>query len=150
MAGFLLIALGLYQGGFQASNLIGSLNPAPTHLPEWLGVLPRILGEFLAQSIALMVIGVCVLLSGRAIRWFFERDSRLFRTIVMLVVAAWSSQIFYEASQILIRPTLAYERLVFGIVIGIFLTIASFLITMVLHRKYHSFFREKVAKVEEG
>lgn len=150
MAGVLLIALGLYQGSFQASNFIGSLNPAPTVPSEWLGVLPRVLGEFLTQSIVLMVIGVCVLLSGRAIRWFFEHDSRLFRTIVMLVVAAWSSQIFYEASRILITPTLTYERLVFGIVIGIFLTIVSFLITMVLHRRYHSFFREKEAKVEEG
>jgi len=150
MAGLLLIALGLYQGSFQASNFISSLNPAPTVPSEWLGVLPRVLGEFLTQSIVLMVIGVCVLLSGRAIRWFFEHDSRLFRTIVMLVVAAWSSQIFYEASRILITPTLTYERLVFGIVIGIFLTIASFLITMALHRKYHSFFREKEAKVEEG
>jgi len=149
MAGLLLIALGLYQGGFQASNFISS-RPTPAFPSEWLGVLPRILGEFLAQSIVLMVIGVCVLLSGRAIRWFFEHDSRLFRTIVMLVVAAWSSQIFYEASRILITPTLTYERLVFGIVIGIFLTIASFLITMALHRKYHSFFREKEAKVEEG
>jgi len=150
MAGLLLIALGLYQGSFQASNFIGRLNPAPTFPSEWLGVLPPILGQFLAQSIVLMIIGVCVLLSGRAIRWFFEHDSRLFRTVVMLVVAAWSSQIFYEASQILITPTLTYERLVFGILIGIFLTIASFFITIVLHRKYHSFFREKETEVEEG
>jgi len=150
MAGFLLIALGLYQGGFQASNFIGALNPAPRLPPEWLGVLPRVFGEFLTQSIVLITIGICVLLSGRAIRWFFEHDSRLFRTVVIIVVVAWSSQIFYEASQILITPTLTYERLVFGILIGIFLTIASFFITMVLHRKYHSFFREKETKAEEG
>ncbi len=150
MAGFLLIALGLYQGGFQTSNVIGTLDPAPRLPPEWLGVLPRLLGEFLTQSIMLIVIGICVLLSGRAIRWFFERDSRLFRTVVIVVVVAWSSQIFYQASLILITPTLAYERLVGGIVIGIFLTVASFLITMILHRKYHSYFQEKETSVEEG
>ena len=149
MAGFLLIALGLYQGSFQTSNVIGTLNPAPRLPPEWLGVLPRLLGEFLTQSIMLIVIGICVLLSGRAIRWFFERDSRLFRTVVIVVVVAWSSQIFYQASLILITPTLAYERLVGGIVIGIFLTVGSFLITMILHRKYHSYFQEKETRVEE-
>ena len=150
MAGFLLMALGVYQGSFQASNVVGALNPAPRLPPEWLAVLPRILGEFLSQSIVLIAIGICVLLSGRAIRWFFEHDSRLFRTVVIVVVVGWSSQIFYEASLILITPTLTYERLVFGIVIGIFLTIAAFLITMALHRKYHSFFREKETKAEDS
>lgn len=150
MAGFLLIGLGLYQGGFQASSSIGTLDPMPTWLAEWLGSLPLIFGEFLTQSITLIVIGICVVLSGRAIRWFFEHDSRLFRTVVIIVVVAWSSQIIYEASRILITPTLTYERLVFGILIGIFLTIASFLITVALHRKYRSYFWEKGAKVEEG
>jgi len=150
VAAFLLIGLGLYQGGFQASSYIGGLNPRPGLPQEWLGVLPRILGEFLSQSIALIFIGIDVLLSGRAIRWFFEHDSRLLRTAVIIVVLAWSSQIFYQASQILITPTLSYETLVYAIVIGIFLTVASVLITTVLHRKYAYFFREKEAKIEES
>ena len=150
MTGFLLVALGLYQGSFRASDFISTLNPAPRLPQDWLGVLPRIFGEFLTQSIILIVIGICVLLSGRAIRWFIEHDSRLFRTAVIIVVVAWSSQIFYEASQILITPTLTYERLVFAIVIGIFLTVACFLITMVLHRKYGSLFRERGARTEEN
>jgi len=150
MAGFLLVGLGLYQGGFQASSFIGTLSPMPRLPQEWVVALPRILGEFLTQSIMLITIGICVLLSGRAIRWFYEHDSRLVRTAVIVIVVAWSSQIFYEASRILVNPTLTYERLVFAILIGIFLAVASFLITMVLHRKYHSFFREKEPKVEEG
>jgi putative membrane protein len=149
VAGFLLTALGLYQGGFQASNFINTINPMPLAAPEWLGVLPRIFGEFLTQSIMLIAIGVCVLLSGRVIRWFFEHDSRLFRTVVIIVVVAWSSQIFYEASQILITPSLTYERLVFAIVIGIFLTVATFLITVALHRKYDTYFLEKQADADE-
>jgi hypothetical protein len=97
----------------------------------------------------LIVIGVSVLLSGRAIRWFFERDPRLFRTVVIVVTVAWSSQIFYQASQILITPTLTYDTLVSAILIGITLVIASILITTALHRKYATFFREKEAQVEE-
>jgi cobalamin biosynthesis protein CobD/CbiB len=150
VAGFLLIGLGIYQGGDRAAEFIGSLNPFPRLPPEWLGVLPRIFGEFLSQSIALISIGICVLLSGRAIRWFFEHDSRLLRTAVIIVTVVWSWQIFYQASQILITPKLTYEPLVYTIVVGIFLTVASVLITMILHRKYAPFFREKEADIEES
>jgi putative membrane protein len=149
VAGFLLVGVGLYQGGFQASNYIGTHPPAPRLPQEWLGILPGLLGAFLSQSIMLIVIGVSVLLSGRAIRWFFERDPRLFRTVVIVVTVAWSSQIFYQASQILITPTLTYDTLVSAILIGITLVIASILITTALHRKYATFFREKEAQVEE-
>ncbi len=150
VAGLLLIAIGFYQGGFQASNFIAGLNPMPRLPQEWIGALPRLFGEFLSQSIALIAIGISVLLSGRAIRWFFEHDSRLLRTAVIVVTVAWSWQIFYEASQILKNPTLTYDTLVYTIVVGIFLTLASVLITTVIHRKYAEFFREKDAKVEEG
>lgn len=150
VAGFLLIIIGMYQGGFQASIFIGSLNPSPRLPQDWLGVFPRLFGEFLSQSIALIVMGICVLLSGRAIRWFFEHDSRLFRSVVIVVAVAWSWQIFYQASQILIDPALTFETLVYTIVIGIFLTVASFVITTVLHRKYAYFFLEKETKIEEN
>jgi putative membrane protein len=148
MTGFLLVALGLYQGGFRASDFISIINPMPSQPSEWLGVLPRIFGEFLTQSIMLIVIGICVMLSGRAIRWFIEHDNRLFRTVVIIAVVGWSSQIFYEASLILINPTLTYERLVFAIGIGIFLAIAFSFITLVLHRKYSSLFKDKETKTE--
>ncbi len=149
VAGSLLVVLGLYQGGFQASNFLSTLDPAPRLPPEWLGILPRLLGEFVSQSIGLLVIGISVVLSGRAIRWFFEHDTRLFRTVVIVVTVAWSSQIFYQASQILIAPALTYDTLVYSILIGIVLVIASILITTVLHRKYAAYFGTKGAPVEE-
>ncbi len=149
VAGSLLVVLGLYQGGFQASNFLSALDPAPRLPPEWLGILPRLLGEFVSQSIGLLVIGISVVLSGRAIRWFFEHDTRLFRTVVIVVTVAWSSQIFYQASQILIAPALTYDTLVYSILIGIVLVIASILITTVLHRKYAAYFGTKGAPVEE-
>jgi putative membrane protein len=150
VAGSLLVVLGIYQGGFQASNFLAS-NPNPPRLPqEWLGILPKLLGQFLSQSIALIVIGVSVLLSGRAIRWFFEHDPRLFRTVVIVVTVAWSSQIFYQTSQILIAPELTYDTLVSAILIGIVIVVASILITTALHRKYATYFREKETHVEEN
>lgn len=95
--GALSVALGGYQGWSQAAS---NIEPLPTGLGEWVSRLPELAGWFISGSIMLITIGVCVWLSGRVIRWYFERDSRLLRTIVVVAVVAWSSQIFYEASQI--------------------------------------------------
>lgn len=148
IAGFLLMALGVYLGGNQVAafaSSAGLITPA-----QWLSMLPRLLGTFLSQSIFLIVVGICVLLLGRTIRWFFEHDSRLLRTIVIIVVVAWSWQIFYQASQILIDPTLAYDTLVFAIIVGIILAVASVLVTSLIHKMYADFFREKESKIEES
>jgi len=150
VAGFLLVGIGLYQGFYQASAFASSAQPPLIYPSQWLGMLPRLFGEFLYQSIFLIVVGICIVLFGRAIHWFVEHDSRLLRTIDIVVVVVWSSQIFYQASQILIDPKLPYDTLVFSIIVGIFLALASVLVTSLVHRRYDGFFREKEEKVEEG
>jgi len=148
VAGFLLVGIGVYQGFYQASAFASNANII--YLSQWIGALPMLFGHFLSQSIFLIVVGVSIVLLGRAIHWFFEHDSRLLRTVDIMVVVAWSSQIFYQASQILIEPALPYDALVFSIIVGIVLAVASVLSTSLLHRQYSGFFREKGKKVEEG
>jgi len=150
VTGFLLIGIGVYQGFYQASAFASGVQPPLIYPSQWLGMLPRLFGEFLSQSIFLTVVGICIVLLGRAIHWFIEHDSRLLRTIDIIVVVVWSSQIFYQASQILIEPALPYDNLVFFIIIGIVLAVASVLVTSLLHRLYSGFFREREGKVEEG
>lgn len=156
VAGILLVGIGFYQGLSQTSIEISRLPDPPLILGEWVSVLPKLVGWFLAHSITLVVTGICVLLSGRAIRWFFEYDNRLWRTIVVVVVVAWSSPVFYEASQILIRPERNYGMLVFTIVISIIWAVLAVLVTSLLHRKYADLFaeeeetEEKEEKVEES
>jgi len=146
ITGFILIGVGFYQAGAFVAPI---LQPFPTDIGQWLAMLPRLAGEFVSQSITLVVIGVCVINSGRAIRWFFERDLRLWRTIVILVMCAWSREIFYQVSQILINPALAYAGLVAAIITGILLTVAAVLVVFLLHRKYAKFFEEQEEKIEE-
>jgi len=156
VAGVLLVGLGFYQGLSETSVYVSSLPNPPLLLSEWVGLLPKLVGWFIANSITLVVIGICVLLSGRAIRWFFERDNRLWRTIVVVVVVAWSSPVFYEASQILFDPQRGYGRLVFTIVVSIVWSVLAVLVTSLLHRKYADLFveeeeiGEKEEKVEES
>jgi len=153
VAGVLLTLVGGYLGVASVTDGVAKLDPYPTNTGEWLAQLNVLSGWFISGSIALIVIGVCILLSGRVIRWFFERDPRLWRTIVIVVVVAWSWPIFYQASQILIDPTFPYTGLVIAIITGIPLTVAAVFATFLLHRKYASFFREKeeeIGEIREG
>jgi len=151
VAGVLLVGIGFYQGLSQTSIEISSLQNPPLILSEWIALLPKLVGWFIAHSITLVVIGICVLLSGRAIRWFFERDNRLWRTIVVVVVIAWSSPVFYEASRLLVNPLLGYSKLVFTIVVSIVWSVLAVLITSLFHKKYASLFveEEKIGEKEE-
>jgi putative membrane protein len=147
--GMLSIGIGCYQGGAYVAYNVSMIQPLPANIGEWLALLPLIIGWFISQSVTLIVIGVCAILSGGAIRWFLERDTRLWRSIVIIVVTAWSRQILYEVSQILIYPGLHYRGLVTAIVVGVILAIASTLTAFLLHGKYAYFFVEKEETVEE-
>ena len=147
-AGLLLVAIGCYEGAFFANSYILE-NPQPDP-SQWIAIFPKLVGEFISGSIALIVIGICVLFSGRMIRWFLERDTRVLRTFVIVVVCACSWRIFYEASQILINPSLEYTKLVIAIIASIILTVVAVSVTSLLHRKYARFFKEKDVEIEKG
>ncbi|MFB0501590.1 MAG: DUF373 family protein [Candidatus Bathyarchaeia archaeon] len=147
-AGLLLVAIGCYEGAFFANSYV-TQNPSPDP-SQWIAIFPRLVGEFISGSIALIVIGICVLLSGRMIRWFLERDTRVLRTFVIVVVCACSWRIFYEASQILINPSLEYTKLVIAIIASIILTVVAVSVTSLLHKKYARFFKEKDVEIEKG
>jgi len=149
VAGVLLILVGCYLGGAAVANVVPKIEPPPTNTGEWLAHFPTLSGRFISGSIALIAIGICVLLSGRAIRWFFERDLRLWRTIVIVVIVAWSWPIFYQASQILIDPAFPSTGLVIAIIAGLPLIVVAVLVSFLLRRRYASFFREKKEKIEE-
>jgi len=149
VAGILLIVVGCYLGVASVADAAAKFDPYPTNVGEWFTHLNDLLGWFVSESIALIVIGVCVLLSGRVIRWFFERDLRLWRTIVIIVICAWSYTMFYQTSQILKDPTFPYDGLVAAVLTGIPLIVAAVFAVFLLRRRYASFFREKEKEVEE-
>ena len=148
-AGVIAAGVGVFLGINEAAAYYASLVGPPASFGEWVSLLPRFLGEFIAQGIYLIVIGICVILLGRIIRWYFERNVRLLRTLVFIVVIAWSSQIFMQVSFILIDPTIKGAELVFSIFIGILLAIATSLMAFVINIKYRAFFRKRKERVEE-
>ncbi|HEY4675211.1 MAG TPA: DUF373 family protein [Candidatus Bathyarchaeia archaeon] len=123
--------------------------PPQPDIASWFGNLAQNIGFFIQGSIDLLIVGACVTLLGRAIRWYLERDAKLLRNAALIVSVGWSRQILYGASDLLIDPSLGIEKLIFSIVVGILIGIASVLVIFVIHRSAKRFFEETKEQVEE-
>jgi putative membrane protein len=146
--GALCIVVGVYLGWTNAALFVAN-SVTPPDLAGWVGVLPRIAGYFIKDAITLIVVGVCVALLGRAIRWYLEHDARLLRNAVLIVSVMWSRQIFDATSDLLKDPSRSYDPLMFWVFLGIMIAIASILVVFVIHRAYRGFFEETEEQVEE-
>lgn len=148
--GILLIAVNFYQVLSQiASNPDVIPSPLPSDLNVWLSLMPRVTGLVISTSITVVVIGVCIILIGRALGHLLERDQRFWRTIVFLAVCVWSWKIFNEAARILIDPSIPIDGLILSIIIGIGIAAASVPIIHFVSKKYREFFKEDIRVKEE-
>ena len=145
IAGIVCVVLAFYLGWANvAARLV-----TPTNTAGWLAAFPQVVGYFLkGDPITLIVVGVCVTLSGRAIRWYLERDGRLLRNAVLIAIIAWSRQIFDVAAGLLTNEG-NVGQLIFSVVIGILIGVASVLVIFVVHRSAAGFFKETEEQVEE-
>jgi len=123
--------------------------PIPPDISGWLSDFPQIAGWFIDGSTDLIVVGVCVLLVGKAIRSYFERDVRLLRNAALIVLIGWSRWILKGTSEVLIKPDADPALLIFSIIIGILIGIASTLVILVIHRSARGFFKETEEQLEE-
>jgi putative membrane protein len=146
--GALCIVLGIYLGWTSAAVFVAASAPPPD-LGGWVTVFPQIAGYFIRDAITLIVVGICAALTGRAIRWYLECDARLLRNAALIVSVAWSRQILEATANLLLRPESGYETIVFNVVIGILIGVASVLIIFVVHRSYKEFFQETEEQTEE-
>jgi len=149
IAGILCVAISVYSGYSNAGNAVGRIEPLPGDLGAWLGVLPALFGYFLKGAIDLIVVGLATVLFGRGIRLYFEHDSRVLRNAALIVSIGWSRWIFDGAADVLISPKLGYANLVYSIVVGILIAIASVLVILIIHRSAKDFFAESKTKVDE-
>jgi putative membrane protein len=144
IAGVLCIGVSIYLGW----NMAVTQPSLPTDLADWLSILPQFTGYFIKGAMDLMVIGVILVLLGRAMRWYFEHDVKLLRNAALIVTVGWFRQILDATSDVLINPTV-YERLIFSIIIGILIGIASILVVLVIHRSARGFFQKAGERVED-
>jgi putative membrane protein len=145
IVGAIFVVLGVYSGWTYVGNSVN----LPPDLGIWISNLPLVAGYFIRDSVTLIVAGVCVALLGRAIRWYLEHDAKLLRNAALIVIVAWSRQIFDGTADVLVSPQLGYEKLMFSAVVGILIGIASTLVVFIVHRSATGFFAETEEQVEE-
>jgi putative membrane protein len=146
IAGALCAVVGVYLGWSNAASQV----VAPPDLAGWVSILPQIAGFFVQGAMNFMVIGVCVILFGRAIRLYFEHDTKLLRNAALIIIVAWSRQILDGTSDVLTgRIGIGSEKLIFSILVGILIGIASVLVILVIHRSARGFFERAGEQVEE-
>ena len=151
IAGILCVVIGVYLG---IANAATNVTPVPVDLAGWLSALPTAAGFFIKGFMDLMVVGICIALFGRSIRLYFERDARLLRNIALVVSVAWFRWILDGTANILIKPGVGldnpvFSNLVFAIIVGILIAIASILLVIVIHRSTKDFFQKPENKAEE-
>lgn len=146
VAGILCMAVSIYLG---IANVSASVAVFPPDFAGWVASLPQYSGFFIQGTIDLMVVGIGAIFFGRSIRFYFERDSRILRNSALIVSVAWSRWILDATANILIDPSIGYDALVFNIVVGVLIGIASILLIIIIHRSAKGFFRESKEGIDE-
>jgi putative membrane protein len=149
LAGSLLLILGVYYGWATTAAYVGTMKPLPGSFGAWLSISPQLSGYFIRDSAVLIAAGICVALLGRAIRWYLEHDTRLLRNAALIVTIGWSTQILNATSDLLITPTYGYDKIIFTVIVGVLIAIASALTILVVHRSSRQFFRATKEQAEE-
>jgi len=153
IAGILCIAVSVYLG---VANVIKNV-PSPVDLAGWLSAMPRIATYFIKGLDALLIVGICIVLLGRSVRLYFERDSRLLRNIALIVSVVWAYWILEGTANIIYSifnpanagvPVVGFDNpdfanFIFTIVVGILIGIASVLLIYIVNRSTKGFFKKE-------
>jgi putative membrane protein len=151
IAGILCIAVSAYLGASSASI---NVTPPTADLAGWISVLPDVAAFFIKGFTDLLVVGIAIMLFGRSIRLYFERDARLLRNVALVAIVIWFRWILDATANILIEPGVGFENvffsnLVFAIVVGILIAIASVLLVVIIHRSSKGFFKKSEDNADE-
>jgi putative membrane protein len=146
VAGVLCMLVSIYLG---VAFVTASVEVLPPDFPGWVAALPQYTGYFIQGTVDLMVVGIGAIFFGRSIRFYFERGSRILRNSALIISVAWSRWILVATASILINPSRVYDALVFNIVVGVLIGIASILLIIIVHRSARGFFRESKGEVDE-
>ena len=156
IAGILCVAVSVYLG---VANV--NINVAPAaDLSSWLSMTPRVAYYFITGLADLLVAGIIIILLGRSVRLYVERDSRLLRNAALIVTVAWSRWVLVGTANVIIHyynDTSAvvglndsiFSGFLFTIIVGILIGVASVLLIYIVNRSAKDFFKKREEKLEE-
>ena len=151
LAGILCVAISVYLG---IANVNINAAPYPTSFAGWVAIIPKIVTFFIKGVEDLLVVGIIIVLFGRSVRLYFERDSRLLRNVALIVTVAWfrwileaTANVIYDTYHSGGQPIVGlnsqdFSTFIFTIVVGILIAIASVLLVLIVSRSTKGFFQK--------
>jgi putative membrane protein len=148
-AGILCVGVSVYLG---IANVTINVAPFPTDSAGWLAIAPRIATFFIKGIMDLLAVGLIIVLVGRSLRLYFERDSKLLRNVALIVSVAWSRWILDATANIIYNPSSAgapiglndpfFSNFLYTIIVGILIGVASVLLIFIINRSTKDFFQK--------
>jgi hypothetical protein len=157
IAGILCIAVSVYLG---VASVSINAAPFPSDLGGWLSITPKIASFFIKGVQDLLIVGISIVLLGRSVRLYSERDSRLLRNAALIVSVAWSRWVLEGTANVIIyyynksSPVFSindpiFSSFLFTIIVGILIGVASVLLIYIINRSAKDFFKKREEKTEE-
>ena len=148
-AGILCVAVSVYLG---IANVNINVAPFPSDFAGWLAITPRIATFFIKGIMDLLVVGLIIVLLGRSVRLYIERDSKLLRNIALIISVAWSRWILEATANIIYNPSSTgapiglndtfFSNFLYTIIVGILIGVASVLLIFIVNRSTKDFFQK--------
>lgn len=148
-AGILCVGVSVYLG---IANVTINVAPFPTDSAGWLAIAPRIATFFIKGIMDLLAVGLIIVLVGRSLRLYFERDSKLLRNVALIVSVAWSRWILDATANIIYNPSSTgapiglndpfFSNFLYTIIVGILIGVASVLLIFIINRSTKDFFQK--------
>ena len=145
------IAVSVYLG---IANVTLNIIPYPITFAAWVSILPKIVTFFIKGIQDLLIVGIIIVLFGRSVRLYLERDAKLLRNIALIVTVAWFSEEFGGNSKRDLRHLQFRRRahcrvkfqdfsmFIFSIVVGVLIGVASVLLIFIVSRSNREFFKK--------
>ncbi len=151
IAGILCIAVSVYLG---IASVAANAQPYPSDFAGWLSITPKIATFFIKGVQELLIVGICIVLLGRSVKLYFERDSRLLRNIALIISIAWFRWILDATANLIYNPLSpdtsgvglenpAFATFLFTIIVGILIGVASVLLIYIVNRSAKDFFQKR-------
>jgi len=145
IAGILCIVVSLFLGvQYVTVNL-----PLTQGIIEGISQIPMIIALFIKGTSLIMISGVLMILIGRSLTFYFEKDIKLLRNTVLIAEAIWVYFILVATANLLQQPgilltfeTQFFREFIQAIVVGILIGIAAILLYKVVSKKTIGFFKK--------
>jgi putative membrane protein len=154
IAGILCIVISIYLG---VQNVSYNLLLNSQESINLIDLLPEITALFIKGVMSLGIAGTILVLVGRSLMLYFERDPRLLRTIALIAEVAWVTMILNCAANLLQqqRPieigfqNTFFIQFIWSIGIGILIWVAAILLFAIVNMSPNKFFKKRENESEE-